>query len=203
MFSIATRFSAVVISVGLLGLEGGRATSADSRSEPHIKAGVTAAPSKPNMHALHSPPTIDGALTPELIPDIVAQRLLMSSLKGQIGPANSRRSRTLRIFSNDGCGVMGSHSPPVDKPELLKSVSEAAAIVLAAADAYHARVSILDSRRDQESSPLVERERLVIDTMESLRLALGPEAAAAMDCYVSTVIKPRTRYFASSVDRLH
>lgn len=178
------------------------ASPGDSEKAP---VAAVAALVRAQDHSKHPAPAIDGVITPELIPNDIAYRLFLNSLKpAQRLPQRARAILVRKAFVNEPCGVLGATLDANRLDEAVEQqVQRASAAVLSNADKYHSEMAMLEADRTNVAGSAA-RTLLVSVTTESLLNSLEPEAVAALQCYMDRVVKARTRYFDRLVpwDRL-
>lgn len=172
------------IAVGAIyGLVAGRSTLTAAAFTRVMQDQSRRPPPHPSKHPI---PAIDGAARPDLIPDNVAYRIVLGLLGPPGRPTDlfDRRAFARRVFASDGCALGRDERVDLWASTLLQHVQ-----------IYSTRRSILRERADPAAP--AEHDLLVRDVTAALQIALGSEASAILDCYVTRVVKTRVNYFES------
>jgi hypothetical protein len=164
--------------------QGSRAINNDQgRSSAELALLIDAAP----RHSMHLVPTIDGLKTPEMIPDDVAYRVFLLSLKGDTTAAfDERRIRRATLaFTADECG--GEHTRVDARLESWLGT------LLAIAHQFNKQLAAVPLAGTPTA--LLDRERIAADAIVDAHRDLGPDGSRVLDCYIRSSVKRRINYF--------
>jgi hypothetical protein len=148
------------------------------------------------------PGVINGAETPDLIPDAVAYSLMFRFISGDQSVLAKQRIRSyVTSFGMEDQHCGNCHD---------KMINRDIDTIIAAADEYQRRVSVLDSQAEQikANNPQVigteamaqltqlqnQKDAMIAEIMASLPRHLSVKALSKLQSHINLRVKPRTKY---------
>lgn len=173
-------------------------------------AGTAAAPREGKKHVL-----VDGAQTPEQIPDRVAYALIFRAVAGRHSEAQKKSIRS--YIAQLGLGREACESCPGKRPVNPGEPDSEIEALVEAAEEYHRQVSLLDGEAKaikdatwQNPTPEAyaalanlqrRKEELTTSVVAGLERRLGPDASARLRQNVEGRVKPLTKIRKKVADR--
>jgi len=160
----------------------------------HLHLADGAAQKPMTVSASELPLLIDGAVTPEAIPDSLAYRHLLSSTTVPDGASDAQRRRQKLLLDRFGLA-------PVDRQaylEVVKSLNEELVNIRDDRKAFEAPAAAITATGRHALGMARERERDAFEgARQRLRVVLTQDGAARLNAHVTTHVKSRVKVYGS------